>query len=76
MHNKPRTVGGRKVISGSEFTGLGLQFAVVIVLFALAGIWLDRRLGTSPVFVIVLVLGGSGLGFWSMVRQVNARSKQ
>lgn len=64
------------MISGSEFAGIGLQFAVVLVVFALAGVWLDRKLGTSPVLVIVLVLGGSGLGFWSMVRQVNARSKQ
>ena len=75
MHNKPRRTDGRKVISGSEFAGIGVQFAAVIVLFALAGIWLDRKLGTSPVFVIVLVLGGSGLAFWSMVRKVNARSK-
>lgn len=76
MHNKRPGPGGRKVISGSEFAGIGLQFAVVLVVFALAGVWLDRKLGTSPVLVIVLVLGGSGLGFWSMVRQVNARSKQ
>jgi F0F1-type ATP synthase assembly protein I len=76
MHNKPKGPDGRKAISGSEFAGIGIQFAVVIVLFALSGIWLDRKLGTSPILVIVLVLGGSGLGFWSMVKQVNARSKR
>ena len=62
MHN-------RKGMSGSEFAGVGLQFAVTIVVFAFAGIWLDKRLGTSPIFVLVLVLGGAGLGFWSMVRR-------
>jgi F0F1-type ATP synthase assembly protein I len=73
MHNKPKGGAGRKTISGSEFAGIGLQFAVVLVVFALAGVWLDRKLGTSPLLVIVLVLGGSGLGFWSMVRRVNRR---
>ena len=76
MHNKPKARDGRKGISGSEFAGLGLQFAVVLVVFALAGVWLDRKLGTSPWLVIVLVMGGSGIGFWSMVRQVNAKAKK
>ena len=64
----------RKGMSGSEFAGVGLQFAVIIVLFAFAGIWLDRRLGASPVFVIIMVLGGSGLGFWSMYRRVTKKA--
>ena len=60
----------RKGMSGSEFAGVGLQFAVTLVLFAFAGIWLDRRLGTSPWLLIALVLGGSALGFWSMYRRM------
>jgi F0F1-type ATP synthase assembly protein I len=75
MHNKPVRPDGRKGMSGSEFAGVGLQFAVSIVLFALAGIWLDKRLGTSPLLVIVLVLGGSALSFWSMYRQVTRKRK-
>jgi F0F1-type ATP synthase assembly protein I len=59
----------RKGLSGSEFAGIGVQFAVTIVLFAFAGIWLDRRLGSSPWFVLLMVLGGGALGFWSMVRR-------
>lgn len=60
----------RKGLSGSEFAGIGVQFAVTIVIFAFAGIWLDKRLGTSPWFVLIMVLGGGALGFWSMVRKV------
>ncbi|MEX2179990.1 MAG: AtpZ/AtpI family protein [Gemmatimonadaceae bacterium] len=59
----------RKGLGGSEFAGIGVQFAVTIVVFAFAGVWLDRWLGTSPLFVLVLVFGGAGLGFWSMVRK-------
>jgi F0F1-type ATP synthase assembly protein I len=69
MHN-------RKGMSGSEFAGVGLQFAASIVLFALLGYWLDRRLDSSPWFLLVMVLGGSGLSFWSMVRRMARRGKQ
>ena len=60
----------RKGVSGSQFAGIGVQFALSILIFAFAGVWLDERLGTSPLFVLVLVLGGAGLGFWSMVRKL------
>ena len=59
----------RKGLSGSEFAGIGIQFAVILVAFALAGIWLDKKLGTSPWLLLVGVLGGAGLGFWTMVRK-------
>lgn len=58
----------RKGMSGSEFAGVGMQFAAIIVGFALAGVWLDKRLGTSPWLVIVGVFGGAALGFWQMYR--------
>ena len=63
----------RKGLSGSEFAGIGVQFAVTIVVFAFAGIWLDGKLGTSPWLVLVMVLGGSALGFWSLVRRTTRR---
>ena len=69
MHN-------RKGLSGSEFAGIGMQFAVTLVVFALAGIWIDKRLGTSPWLLIGLVLGGSALGFWSMYRRMVPRKKK
>jgi len=69
MHN-------RKGMSGSEFAGLGLQFAVTLVLFSLAGVWLDKRLGTSPWLLIGLVLGGFALAFWAMYRRLIASDKR
>lgn len=59
----------RKGLSGSEFAGIGIQFAFTLVLFAFAGIWLDRRLGTSPWLVIVMVFAGATLGFWALIRK-------
>jgi F0F1-type ATP synthase assembly protein I len=65
-----------KGISGSEFAGVGLQFAITIVLFAFGGIWLDKTLGTSPWFVILMVFAGAGLGFWSMYRRMVGSAKK
>jgi F0F1-type ATP synthase assembly protein I len=69
MHN-------RKSMSGSTLAGAGLQFAVTLVVFAFAGIWLDRRFGTSPWLLIVLVFGGSALAFWGMYRRLVAEEKK
>jgi len=66
----------RKGISGSEFAGVGLQFAITIVLFALAGIWLDKSLRTSPWLVILMVFAGAALGFWSMYRRMVASGRK
>ena len=45
-----------------------MQFAATIVVSALAGVWLDKRLGSSPWLVIVAVFVGAALGFWNLIR--------
>lgn len=59
----------------SSFAGVGLQFAVSIVLFLLLGQWADRKLGTSPVLVLVGVFIGGGAAFYSMYRRLTAAQK-
>ena len=58
--------------SASEFAGIGLQFALSIVLFVFAGEWVDSRLGTGPWFLIVGAFVGAGGGFYSMYRKLMA----
>jgi len=50
----------------SELAGLGLALGLTTALFAVAGNWLDGRLGTKPLFVLLGVFLGFGGGFWSM----------
>jgi len=57
-------------VSPSEFAGVGLQFALTIVVFMFAGIWLDRTLHTSPWFVLVCVFVGAAAGFYSIYRKL------
>ena len=74
-----RTASGRGVagvVSGAEFAGIGLQFALTILLFAFAGVWLDNRLGTSPWLLLVSVFVGAAGGFYSMYRRVTASQRR
>jgi F0F1-type ATP synthase assembly protein I len=66
----PTTGGDAGGMGGLAFAGLGLQFAASLVVFAYLGQWLDRRLGTAPVFLLVSVLVGSGAAFYAMYRQL------
>jgi ATP synthase protein I len=65
-----------KGVSGSEFAGVGIQFAAVILVFTAAGVWLDKRLGTSPWFVIVCVFAGAAGGFYSMYLKLTKAQKR
>ena len=59
----------------SNFAGAGIQFALAIVLFLLAGQWADRKLGTSPAFLLVGVFIGGGAAFYSLYRRVTKAQK-
>ena len=73
----PRHPQGRKpASSGAEFMGVGLQLGATIALAALAGHWLDKRLGTSPWLLIALVFLGAAAGFYSVYRRVIGGGKR
>ena len=55
---------------GVAVAGLGLQFAVSLVVFYFLGQWLDRRLGTAPVFLLGCVFVGGGASFYGMYSQL------
>jgi ATP synthase protein I len=58
--------------SMSALAGLGLQFVIAILLCLYAGMWLDRKLGTSPWFVIAGIVVGASAGFFVMYRVLMA----
>lgn len=53
-----------------RYAGLGLQLGASITVLALLGYWLDGRLGTLPLFLIVGVLAGFVGGTIAIVRKV------
>lgn len=63
-------------VSGAEFAGIGFQFALTILVFVFLGVWLDRRLGTSPWLVLICVFVGAAGGFYSMYRRVSLAQRR
>jgi ATP synthase protein I len=59
-------------VSGAEFAGIGVQFAGAILVFTFVGWWIDRRLHTSPWFLLIGVFAGAAGGFFSMYRKITA----
>ena len=68
--------GVAQAVSGAEFAGIGFQFALTILIFVFAGVWLDKRLGTSPWLLLVFVFVGAAGGFYSMYRRVTAAQRR
>jgi ATP synthase protein I len=62
--------------SVGEYAGVGLQFALTIVVFMFAGMWLDRTLNTSPLLLILFVFLGAGAGFYSIYRKLMAAQRR
>jgi len=65
-----------KVPSGGEYAGAGLQLAMTLVAFMFLGIWLDKRLGSTPWFVIICVFVGAAAGFYSIYRRLMGSAKR
>ena len=60
--------GERPAGGPNPMLGVGLQFAVTLLVCLFAGQWLDRKFGTTPWLLLAGMLVGSVVGFWSLVR--------
>jgi F0F1-type ATP synthase assembly protein I len=74
--NRKRQTPQRGGLSGADFAGVGIQFAVAIIAFLFAGQWLDRRVGTDGVFTIIAVFAGAAAAFYNMYRKISAAQKK
>jgi F0F1-type ATP synthase assembly protein I len=70
-----RESASREIGAGYKYLATGLRFAGGIVLFIVGGLFLDRWLGTSPLFILVGTVVGSGLSFLSVYRELVADKK-
>ena len=45
--------------------------ALTVMVGGGVGAWLDGRLGTSPLFLLALLMGGLGVGMYRLIKQVD-----
>jgi F0F1-type ATP synthase assembly protein I len=73
---RPRQTPGSGGLSGAAFAGVGIQFAVAIILFLFVGQWLDRRVGTDGVFTLIGVFVGASAAFYNMYHKITTAQKK
>lgn len=52
------------------YIDLGMRFALTIILGVFGGMWLDGKIGTTPLFLILGFFLGATAGFWSLYKTI------
>ena len=60
-------------VDSYRYAGVGLHFAATIAVFGWGGYWLDGKLGTLPLFLVVGAFLGFGLGTKSLVARLTPK---
>ena len=55
----------------ARYAGLGIQFALTILVFVLLGQWVDRKAGTGGLFTILGTFVAFGATLYSLLRTLN-----
>jgi ATP synthase protein I len=66
---------GQNLAQYSEYLGLGIQIAAVMILPLLLGVWLDNKFGYSPWFTAVGALVGV-IGIFAMIVKIAIMANQ
>ena len=53
-----------------RMTGLGWYVAACVVIGVAGGFWIDKLLGTTPLFIILGTILGSATAFWGLYKMV------
>jgi F0F1-type ATP synthase assembly protein I len=57
-------------VAALRLVGMGFLIGGFILLGVVVGLWLDSRLNTSPILVIVGLILGVVLGFWGVYQML------
>lgn len=59
-----------------QYMGFGLTWALSVLLFLMVGWWIDGKIGTEPLFMILGAFLGAGAGFYSLYQHVIAAGER
>jgi ATP synthase protein I len=65
---------GRLNWRGANYANLAVSFGVMmcvsVFLGFLAGNWLDQRFHSAPIFLVIFIILGVFLGFYSLIKEI------
>ena len=64
------------VRASGQFMGLGLTWALSVLLFMGVGAWVDSKLGTAPLLLVLGAFIGAGAGFYSLYYHIVIEPRQ
>jgi F0F1-type ATP synthase assembly protein I len=72
VDDEPKGSDGRREMmrASGQFMGLGLTWALAVLLFLGIGAWVDSKLGTSPILMILGAFVGGAAGFYSLYHHI------
>lgn len=62
--------------ASGQYMGLGLTWAMATLLFLAVGWWLDTKLGTTPLLLIVGAFVGASAGFYYLYQNVVVEARE
>lgn len=62
--------------AAGEHAGHGLTWALSVLFFLMGGWWLDGKLGTTPLLMILGAFVGAAAGFYSLYHQMVLAPRQ
>jgi F0F1-type ATP synthase assembly protein I len=74
--NQKDSLRSQVLAAAGQYTGYGLTWALSTLLFLLGGWWLDGKVGTAPLFMILGAFVGGGAGFYSLYRHIVVDSRE
>lgn len=69
-HDRKESTQSQMWQAAGQYTGYGLTWALSTLLFLLGGWWLDGKVGTEPLFLILGAFVGAGAGFYSLYHHI------
>jgi F0F1-type ATP synthase assembly protein I len=74
-HDRKESPQAQLWAAAGQYMGLGLSWALSTLLFLLGGWWLDGKVGTTPLFMILGAFVGASAGFYSLYRHIVVESR-
>ena len=60
----------------TPYLGLGVQLAATIALLAFLGNFIDDKLSTKPIFILVCTFFGAFAGMYNFIKNITAPSRK